>query len=110
MRFSDIEVRCIYNVIFDPVEACEFNGKHLAVVLKKNNDKKTFIVMPLTTVPNGAGVNKIEIGQIATLPTPLKRNRTFAIITSRMERDAPLKYHGYRLPTKKNGVNNSGKE
>ena len=42
MRFSDIKVGCIYNVIFDPVRDCEFDGKHLAVVLKRNNDKGGF--------------------------------------------------------------------
>ena len=46
MRFSDIKVGYIYNVIFDPVRDCEFDGRHLAVVLKRNNDKATFIVMP----------------------------------------------------------------
>ena len=35
MRFSDIKVGYIYNVIFDPVRDCEFDGKHLAVVLKR---------------------------------------------------------------------------
>ena len=39
MRFSDIKVGYIYNVIFDPVRDCEFDGRHLAVVLKRNNDK-----------------------------------------------------------------------
>lgn len=53
MKFSDIKVKHIYNVIFDPVRDCEFNGKHLALVLKQNNDKRTFIVMPLTSEPNG---------------------------------------------------------
>ena len=80
MRFSDIKVGCIYNVIFDPVEACEFDGKHLAVVLKKNNDKATFIVMPLTSAPSGAGVNKIELGTIPTLPMSLRGNRTYAVL------------------------------
>lgn len=50
MKFSDIQVGYIYNVIFDPVRNCEFNGKHLALVLKRNNDKQTFIVMPLTRI------------------------------------------------------------
>jgi hypothetical protein len=80
LRFSDIKVGCIYNVIFDPVEACEFDGKHLAVVLKKNNDKATFIVMPLTSAPSGAGVNKIELGTIPTLPMSLRGNRTYAVL------------------------------
>lgn len=79
MRFSDIKVGYIYNVIFDPVRECEFNGKHLAVVLKKNNDSATFIVMPLTSAPNGTGVNKIRIGQINNLPQSLKSNDTYAV-------------------------------
>ena len=79
MRFSDIKVGYIYNVIFDPVRDCEFDGKHLALVMKKNNDKATFIVMPLTSAQSGAGINKIELGQIATLPTSLRGNRTYAV-------------------------------
>lgn len=79
LRFSDIKVGYIYNVIFDPVRSCEFDGKHLALVLKKNNDNNTFIVMPLTTAPSGAGINKVELGPIASLPTSLKGNHTYAV-------------------------------
>ena len=80
MRFSDIKVGYIYNVIFDPVRDCEFDGKHLAVVIKKNNDKATFIVMPLTSAANGNGINKFYIGQILSLPTSLRSNDTYAVI------------------------------
>ena len=79
MRFSNIKVGYIYNVIFDPVRDCEFDGKHLAVVLKKNNDKATFIVMPLTSAPNGVGVNKIKLGAMNSLPSSLKTNDTYAV-------------------------------
>lgn len=79
MRFSDIKEGYIYNVIFDPVRNCEFNGKHLAVVFKKNNDKETVIVMPLTSAPNGAGVNKIKLGPMSCLPSSLKGNDTYAV-------------------------------
>lgn len=79
MRFSDIKVGYIYNVIFDPVRDCEFDGKHLAVVLKRNNDKATFIVMPLTSAPNGVGVNKIKLGVMNSLPSSLKTNDTYAV-------------------------------
>lgn len=79
MRFSDIKVGYIYNVIFDPVRNCEFNGKHLAVVLKRNNDKSTYIVMPLTSASNGVGVNKIKLGTMDCLPTSLKNNETYAV-------------------------------
>lgn len=79
MRFSDIKVGYIYNVIFDPVRNCEFDGKHLAVVLKRNNDRATFIVMPLTSAPNGVGVNKIKLGAMDSLPSSLKSNDTYAV-------------------------------
>ena len=80
MKFSNVKEKHIYNVIFDPVEPCEFDKKHLALVLKKNNDKKTCIVVPLTSEDNGDGVNKINIGYISTLPTSLKCNNTYAVI------------------------------
>lgn len=79
MRASDIKVGYIYNVIFDPVRDCEFDGKHLAVVLKKNNDKSTFIVMPLTSASNGNGINKLHVGQVPSLPTSLRSNDTYAV-------------------------------
>ena len=80
MRASDIRVGNIYNVIFDPVRDCEFDGKHLAVVMKKNNDKSTFIVMPLTSASNGNGINKIFIGKILALPSSLRSNDTYAVL------------------------------
>lgn len=79
MRFSDIKIAHIYNVIFDPVRFCEFNGKHLALVLKRNNDNQTYIVMPLTSEPNGNGVNKIKLDTVDSLPTSLRSNETYAV-------------------------------
>ena len=78
MKFSDIHVGHIYNVIFDPVRDCEFDGKHLSVVIKKNNDKATAIVIPLTSVPNGVGFNKLKIGSITALPSSLRSSETYA--------------------------------
>ncbi|NWK72580.1 type II toxin-antitoxin system PemK/MazF family toxin [Bacillus paramycoides] len=71
MRYSDIKEKYIYYVDFDPVKYCEFNGKHLAVVIKKNIDKNTFMVVPLTSKSNGVGVNKFNLGKIPTLPPNL---------------------------------------
>ncbi|MDD4049131.1 MAG: type II toxin-antitoxin system PemK/MazF family toxin [Clostridia bacterium] len=79
MRFSDIKVKHIYNVIFDDVRPCEFDGRHLALVIKRNNDKNTFIVMPLTSEPNGVGVNKIKLDTINSLPSSLRGNITYAV-------------------------------
>lgn len=67
------------NVIFDPVRSCEFDGKHLALVLKRNNDNKTFLVMPLTSESNGDGVNKIKLGTINSLPASLRGNDAYAV-------------------------------
>ncbi len=79
MRFSDIKIGHIYNVIFDPVRVCEFNGKHLALVLKRNNDNQTYIVMPFTSGQNGNGVNKIKLDAVDSLPTSLRSNDTYAV-------------------------------
>ena len=79
MKYSDILVKHIYNVIFDDVRPCEFDGKHLALVLKRNNDKKTFIVMPFTSESNGVGVNKIKLDKITSLPSSLRNNDTYAV-------------------------------
>lgn len=80
MKVSNIKIGHIYNVIFDPVEDCEFDGRHLALVLKKNNDNKTFIVLPLTSASNGVGTNKVLLNTILSLPTSLKCNKTYAVI------------------------------
>ncbi|KSV59688.1 hypothetical protein ASU35_18055 [Acetivibrio ethanolgignens] len=45
----------------------------------RNNDKATFIVMPLTSAPNGVGVNKIKLGAMNSLPSSLKTNDTYAV-------------------------------
>lgn len=79
MKFSDIKVQHCYNIIFDPVRECEFDGKHLGIVLKKNNDNKTVIVAPLTREENGNNYNKHKIGQITTLPTSLKGSDSFVV-------------------------------
>lgn len=80
MKFSDVKEQHIYNVDFEPVRDNEFNGKHLALVLKKNNDKKTVIVMPLTTSNNGDLINKKDLGILDCLPSSLKqRGNSYAV-------------------------------
>lgn len=79
MKFSDIKVQHIYNVNFDPVRECEFDSCHYAVVLKKNLDKRTVIVMPLTTSDRGDGLNKVNIGILRTLPPSLQTCPTYAV-------------------------------
>lgn len=79
MKFSNIKVKHVYNVIFDDVRECEFDGIHLALVLKLNNDKKTVIVMPLTSVSTGVGFNKVKLDKIDSLPSNLKTNESYAV-------------------------------
>lgn len=103
LKYSEIYVQHIYNVIFDDVRECEFNGKHLALVLKSNNDKKTFIVMPLTSEPNGNGKNKEKIGKIKTLPISLRNNDTYAVFNQIRTVNAN------RFISLKEGTNNNAK-
>lgn len=79
MKYSDVLEKHIYTVDFNPVRNCEFNDKHLAVVLKKNIDIRTVIVVPLTKSSNGEGVNKCNIGKIASLPNNLKNTDSFVV-------------------------------
>lgn len=79
MDFDRIKPRHIYFVQFDQVKHCEFNGDHLALVLKKNNDKRTCIVIPLTSEENGDGANKTNIGKISTLPSNLRNIDSYAV-------------------------------
>lgn len=79
MRYSDVNEGSIYNVDFDPVRVCEFDRIHLALVLKKNIDMKTAIVLPLTSSANGSSVNKINLGQLECLPDSLKNVDTYAV-------------------------------
>ena len=58
---------------------CEFDGKHLTLVLKKNQDNKTVIVVPLTRSSNGDGQNKVNIGEIEGLPSNLKTGDSYAV-------------------------------
>lgn len=79
MRYSDILQGHVYNVMFDPVKNSEFNGKHLAVVIKKNNDNRTAIVAPLTSSSRDEGITKKNIGKISSLPVNLKTFDSFVV-------------------------------
>ena len=79
MKASDIKAGYIYYVDYEPVRNGEFNGVHLSIVLKKNSDKYTFVVMPLTSSANGDGINKINIGKIAGFPPNIKGKDTYAV-------------------------------
>lgn len=76
MYFSNIKERHLYYVNFNDVRPSEFNANHLVVVLKKNTDNRTIIVMPLTSSDNGLGTTKVLLPTINSLPARLKANGT----------------------------------
>ena len=63
MKAQEIKLKHIYYVDYEPTQKGEFGKKHLAVVLKKNHDKITFVTIPLTSKDNGVGINKISLGK-----------------------------------------------
>ena len=79
MKTKDIKVGHIYYVDFEPTRKNEFDKKHLAVVLKKNADKITFVVIQLTSKDSGVNVNKVSLGYLECLPERLRTNETFAV-------------------------------
>jgi len=95
LRYSDILERHLYQIDFDSVRECEFDSKHLGIVLKKNNDNKTLVVVPLTTKSNGEGTNKINLGKIPSLPSNMNTQDSYAaynqIRTVNYKRFYPLK-------------------
>lgn len=78
MEFKNIKERQVYYVNFNPAKKGEFDNNHLAVVIKKNKDKKSAIVMPLTSKENGLGKNKILV-DIPSLPSRLKGDKSYAV-------------------------------
>ncbi len=80
MKSEDIKVGHIYYVDFDPVMRGEFGKKHLAVVIKKNLDKITFVSIPLTSKEKGTGTNKVALGKLTCLPKSLSQKESFAVI------------------------------
>lgn len=79
MKAQEIKVKHIYYVDFEPTKKGELGNRHLAVVLKKNNDNITFVTIPLTSKESGSGVNKVNLGKLECLPENLRQNESFAV-------------------------------
>lgn len=79
MNFSEIKVQHLYFILFEPTKDGEFGGKHLSLILKKNNDKKTLLVLPLTSNSSGNTVNKVNLGILPGLPKSLSGNTSYAV-------------------------------
>lgn len=80
MKSNQVKVGHIYYVDFDPTKTGEFGKKHLAVVLKKNNDKITFVVIPMTSKESGLGINKVSLGKLTCLPSNLQSADSYAVV------------------------------
>lgn len=80
MKSHEIKIGHIYYVYFNPAKKGEFPDKHLAVVLKKNADKITFVTIPLTSKENGLGVNKMALGKLDCLPSNLRNDESYAVL------------------------------
>jgi len=79
MKAQEIKLKHIYYVDYEPTQKGEFGKKHLAVVLKKNHDKITFVTIPLTSKEKGMGINKISLGKLENLPENLRDKETYAV-------------------------------
>lgn len=80
MKSSKIKVGHAYYVDFEPTRKAEFGGKHLAIVIKKNHDAISFVVIPTTSKDSGLEINKISLGKLACLPSNIKNDTTYAVI------------------------------
>ena len=80
MKANKIKVGHAYYVDFEPTRKSEFGGKHLAIVVKKNHDAISFVVVPTTSKENGLGINKISLGKLDCLPSNIKDDTSYAVI------------------------------
>ena len=98
MNANEIKVGHIYYVKFDPVKRGEFDKNHLAVVIKKNANRVTFVVIPMTSNNQGVGINKVPLGVLTCLPPHLQNKDSYAVIdqvrTLNAERFSPLSENG----------------
>lgn len=79
MKASEVKVGHVYYVDFEPTRRGEFDKHHLAVVLKKNKNEITFIVIPLTSSKEGENANKVKLHITDKLPEHLRSKETYAV-------------------------------
>lgn len=61
IRPTDIHAKRIFRVEFSPVIGNEFKDEHPAIIIKSGEDVGTALVVPITSVPTGAGNTKMQI-------------------------------------------------
>ena len=82
MKASEIKVGNVYYVNFEPHKRGEFDKTHLALVLKKTVNEVTFIVIPMTSEPDGSTgckKNKVYLDVTDYLPPHLRKNPSYAV-------------------------------
>lgn len=77
MYFERIKEKHIYYVDFNPFKGNEFGLKHMAIVLRKNKNDRTLMVMPLTSKKDDTG-KTIEIN-VSGLTENLSKNKSHAV-------------------------------
>lgn len=112
LQHSIIKTGCIYYVDFEPTQKSEFNGKHLSLVLRKNDDNYTLIVLPLTSSNKGLGKGKIDLGILNCLPINLQNKTSYAVVnqvrTVNCSRLSSIKHNGkYIAPKVDNTIINT---
>lgn len=80
VSFNDAKVGRVLFANYDSVIKPEFNGNHLSIILKKNTDSSTIIVLPLTKVASfKQNSSKKLLGTISTLPAGLSKNQSYYV-------------------------------
>ncbi|MBX9998486.1 type II toxin-antitoxin system PemK/MazF family toxin [Priestia aryabhattai] len=75
LRYSDIKVGHVYFADLRQVRQYEFGGNHLSIVLNKCADRRSVIIVSLTSERSGVGQNKIDLGILPSLPQRLVTNQ-----------------------------------
>lgn len=75
LRYSDVNAGEVYYANLDPVREYEFGQNHLCIVLEKLDDKRSAIVVSVTSSPSGLGRNKINLGILKGLPERLIKDK-----------------------------------
>lgn len=80
IRLSDIKEKKVYYVDYEPSTGNEFGRHHMSIVLKKNSEDKSLIVVPLTGRIDKLTPDKTLSVQLLGLPERLKKKQTYAVI------------------------------
>lgn len=80
IRVKDIKEKRVYYVDYEPSVGNEFGKHHLSLVLKKNREDKTLIVVPLTGKKDNRTPEKTIKIKVEGLPERLKHKESYAVI------------------------------